>query len=196
MPEPLFKWLFFAGFMVGVIIRKSYTRGQDWEQKRAILAEGAVTLIGQSVWGIAQIMALFYIFSTWLSFADYTLIPAVQWVGLVLFYAGVYYLWASHAHLSGNWTPLAKAKKDSTTLVSTGVYKRMRHPMYTAHILWSLGQALLLGNWLVGPLGLLGMVPMLLVRIPREERELLEKFGEDYTAYMARTSRLWPKWSR
>jgi protein-S-isoprenylcysteine O-methyltransferase Ste14 len=43
--------------------------------------------------------------------------------------------------------------REQHALVTTGVYSRVRHPMYSA---WALAQALLLPNWIAGPAGLIG----------------------------------------
>jgi protein-S-isoprenylcysteine O-methyltransferase Ste14 len=72
------------------------------------------------------------------------------------------------------------------------VYGRIRHPMYAAHFLLGIGQVLLLQNWLVGPANLLVFTPLYLIRVAREERLLLDRFGDEYRAYMERTGRLIP----
>ena len=38
-------------------------------------------------------------------------------------------------------------------LVTNGIYRRIRHPMYSAFWLWAIAQALLLPNWIAGPAG-------------------------------------------
>jgi protein-S-isoprenylcysteine O-methyltransferase Ste14 len=68
--------------------------------------------------------------------------------------------------------------------------------MYASHLLWSLGQALLLHNWLAGFAGLVGFLPLYLVRVPEEERMMLDHFGDDYRAYAARTGSILPRLRR
>jgi len=69
------------------------------------------------------------------------------------------------------------------TVVSTGPYRYVRHPMYTGGLLFFLGSAFLLGSWIGVLLGLL-FVGILARRAVREEREL--RMGlEGYDAYMA-----------
>jgi protein-S-isoprenylcysteine O-methyltransferase Ste14 len=65
--------------------------------------------------------------------------------------------------------------------------------MYAAIWLWGIGQALLLPNWLAGPAALWSFLPMYLLRVPREERLMLDTFGDEYRAYAARTGRVFPK---
>ena len=78
-------------------------------------------------------------------------------------------------------------------IVTDGVFRRMRHPMYGGHLLWALGQPLLLHN-LVGGLGFLTAQAMPhLWRVPREEQMLIEHFGDAYRQYMECTGRLVPR---
>jgi protein-S-isoprenylcysteine O-methyltransferase Ste14 len=76
--------------------------------------------------------------------------------------------------------------------VTNGVYLRTRHPMYSAFWLWALAQALLLPNWFAGLAGLVGFGTLFFCRVGREERLMLQTFGKEYSAYMARTARLVP----
>lgn len=70
------------------------------------------------------------------------------------------------------------------TVVSTGPYRYVRHPMYAAFVLFAIGTALLLGSWygLLGGLLLIGMVAW---RAVQEERVLRDEL-EGYSAYMTR----------
>jgi protein-S-isoprenylcysteine O-methyltransferase Ste14 len=51
---------------------------------------------------------------------------------------------------------------------------------------------LLTANWSIGVTGLLVML-LLVVRTPKEEQMLIEQFGDEYRAYMARTGRFVPR---
>lgn len=76
--------------------------------------------------------------------------------------------------------------------MTVGLYKYVRHPMYAALWLHGVAQALLLPNWLAGSTGLVGFGLSFFSRVEREEQAMIETFGEDYRAYMARTSRVAP----
>jgi len=69
------------------------------------------------------------------------------------------------------------------TVVSTGPYHYVRHPFYTATLLFFLGSGFLLGSWIGVLLGLL-LAGILARRAVREEREL-QKGLNGYDAYMA-----------
>jgi protein-S-isoprenylcysteine O-methyltransferase Ste14 len=77
-------------------------------------------------------------------------------------------------------------------IVDTGMYAHVRHPLYSGFILEWMAPPLILGS----PIGLLlltlPLAIVVLLRIPREEALLIETFGDQYRAYMARTKRLIP----
>ena len=64
--------------------------------------------------------------------------------------------------------------------------------MYTALLLYSVGQALALPNYVAGPSYGVAMVLLVAFRLGPEERMMIEEFGERYAAYRARTKRLVP----
>jgi protein-S-isoprenylcysteine O-methyltransferase Ste14 len=65
--------------------------------------------------------------------------------------------------------------------------------MYASQALYSLAQALLLHNWIAGMAGVASFLSLYLVRVPREERMMLDHFGDAYRAYAARTGRIVPR---
>jgi protein-S-isoprenylcysteine O-methyltransferase Ste14 len=64
--------------------------------------------------------------------------------------------------------------------------------MYSSFFLLGLAQMLLLSNWLAGLSGVVGAGILFAFRVLREERMMLESFGEEYRAYMAHTKRIVP----
>jgi protein-S-isoprenylcysteine O-methyltransferase Ste14 len=64
--------------------------------------------------------------------------------------------------------------------------------MYAALFLYSIGQTLMLPNWVVGPSYLVAFGILFALRIGAEERMMLETFGDEYEAYMGRTKLLLP----
>jgi protein-S-isoprenylcysteine O-methyltransferase Ste14 len=138
---------------------------------------------------------LVYVFTPWLDFANYDLPGWMGWVGTPVFAAALVLLWRSHADLGLNWSATLQIKSGHS-LVTHGVYRRIRHPMYAAHALWAVAQGLLLENWLAGWAFVVTFVPLYLLRVPREERMMLERFGQEYRTYIARTGRMIPRFWR
>jgi protein-S-isoprenylcysteine O-methyltransferase Ste14 len=104
----------------------------------------------------------------------------------------IWLFWRSHADLGLNWSMTLEMRKDHE-LVTRGVYRRVRHPMYAAIFLFAIAQGLVLQNWLAGWGGFVSFALLYLVRAPREEKMMSEFFGEEYGRYVRRTGRLWPR---
>ena len=56
----------------------------------------------------------------------------------------------------------------------------------------SSAQVLLLPNWIAGPAGFVGFGALFFGRVGREERMMINAFGEEYRSYMRRTARVVP----
>jgi protein-S-isoprenylcysteine O-methyltransferase Ste14 len=140
------------------------------------------------------IVPLVYVATGWPRFADYAFRPLQAWLGLVAALAALIMFRLTHRALGRNWSVTLEVR-ESHKLVTDGVYRRVRHPMYTAFWLWAVAQALLLPNWFAGLAGLVGFGTLYFLRVGHEERLMIEAFGDSYRAYMERTGRLipWPR---
>ena len=135
---------------------------------------------------------LIYVFTPWMDVADCHRPTWVGWIAAALFAVALWLLWRAHVDLGRNWSPTLQVMEQHA-LVTRGIYGTIRHPIYAAHWLWATGQALLLPNWIAGLAGLASFLPIYLYRIPREERMMLEHFGEAYRSYTDRTGRVIPR---
>ena len=189
--DNIFEAVYLTGFVVGSVIRGLYTRRYR-QNKIADKHKNRLDILLVSLAGVGLIMPLLYLFTGWLNFADYPLPAVAGWVGTAVFIVALWLLWRSHVALGLNWSAKLEIR-EGHSLVTAGVYKHIRHPMYAAHWLWGIAQALLLQNWLAGPALLVTFAGLYLVRVRREEQMMLEKFGEEYRSYMNRTSRVIPR---
>ena len=78
------------------------------------------------------------------------------------------------------------------TLVTTGPYRYVRHPFYVATAWAVLANSLAAANWFIGIAGGVSTV-LLVVRTATEEKNLLQRFGDEYRSYMKRTGRFIPR---
>jgi protein-S-isoprenylcysteine O-methyltransferase Ste14 len=117
--------------------------------------------------------------------------PMLAWLGIAALAAALWLFWRSHADLGRNWSATLKLR-ESHSLVTDGVYREIRHPMYSSFLLLGLAQALLLPNWLAGLSGIVAAALLFALRVDREEKMMGEMFGAQYSAYMGRTKRLIP----
>ena len=191
MFNSVFKIIYFIELVAAIIVRKSFER-KNLKLKIVVDKRTNLDVIFLLLNGVGMIIPVIYVVSPWLDFADYHLPVGMGYVGAILFAFAIYLIWRSHHDLGRNWTPIV-ALRDKATLVTDGIFRLIRHPMYAAHLLWAVAQVFLLPNWLAGYSFLIVQVPFCFVRIRAEEAMMLEQFGEQYRGYMARTSRLIPK---
>jgi protein-S-isoprenylcysteine O-methyltransferase Ste14 len=129
--------------------------------------------------------------SGWPRFADHGF---TTWAFALGILSGAGFLWLfhrSHHDLGRNWSVSLEIRQDHQ-LVMTGVYSRIRHPMYSSFMLWGLMQAFLISNWIAGLAGMAAIIALYVTRYPREEKMMVETFGEQYEEYRRRTARLIP----
>lgn len=186
--------VYLAGLVVGSVVRVFSTL----PSRGNVRAFGRASALDRGLLSFASLgmtAPLFAIFTPWLSFADYSLPPWTAWPGGVAFAGAIVLLWRSHADLGRNWSARLEIR-EGHTLVTGGIYRHMRHPMYAAHLLWGIAQVLLIGNWIAGPVLIVSFVPLYIERATREEAILIERFGEEYREYARHTGRLWPRRKR
>ncbi len=178
--------------MVGwYVIRFRYAR----RSRRTPVARSArgrleTVLLAISLTGLG-IVPFVYVATGFPAFADYAFRPALAWLGLFFAIAALVMFRLTHKALGRNWSISLELRQDHR-LITEGVYRHVRHPMYTAFWLWAVAQALLLPNWFAGFAGIVGFGALFFGRIAREERMMMESFGDEYRAYMQRTSRVIP----
>ena len=136
-------------------------------------------------------LPLIWIFSPVFSFADYPLQAAPFAAGGLCLIVGLWLFHRSHVDLGTNWSPTLELREQHH-LVTYGVYSRVRHPMYSSLLLYSIGQMLALPNWVVGPSYLVAFGLLFVFRVVAEERMMRERFGDEYDQYIRRTKRLVP----
>ena len=116
--------------------------------------------------------------------------PELPALGTILVFLGlVFALWARW-HLGGNWSGTITVK-EGHTLITTGPYRWVRHPIYTGMVVALLGTALAIG----APYGFVGTGLVLLgfiVKLSVEEARMRETFPAEYADYCRHTARLIP----
>jgi protein-S-isoprenylcysteine O-methyltransferase Ste14 len=109
----------------------------------------------------------------------------------MVFSLGLWLFYRSHKDLSTNWSISLDIREDHR-LITSGVYRSIRHPMYAAIFLLAIGQALFVPNWIGGPFNLCAFILMFSLRVGREERMMRKRFGSEYDKYTKVSKRLIP----
>jgi protein-S-isoprenylcysteine O-methyltransferase Ste14 len=168
-------------------------RSQATREKLARREEGIFILIGLRLCGFLAFIALaaYLINPSWMVWSSVALPTWLRWIGgcLAVFAVPPLLFWTFHS-LGKNLTDTVVTRRDHT-LVSHGPYRWVRHPFYDVGFLWGLSLSFLTANWLLALFGLTAFA-MLVVRTRVEEEKLIERFGDEYRAYMARTGRFLP----
>jgi protein-S-isoprenylcysteine O-methyltransferase Ste14 len=183
--------LWFAGLVGWTIIRQPFERrAKKIGVRKSLFDRRESSLLALAIIGMFVIPAL-YVLTGFPAALDRPFVAWIAWVGLVPEAAALWLFRRSHADLGRNWS-ISLELREQHALVQSGVYRFIRHPMYTSFFLLGLAQLLLLPNWLAGLAGIAGVGALFGFRVAREERMMLESFGEDYRAYMAHTKRIVP----
>jgi protein-S-isoprenylcysteine O-methyltransferase Ste14 len=124
-------------------------------------------------------------------FANYAPSPILFALGILAGVASLVLFRRTHKALGKMWS-VSLQLKENHKLVTSGIYRYVRHPMYSAFWLMALMQALLLPNWIAGLSGLVGFGTLYALRIGPEERMMEAAFGAEWRAYAARTWRIIP----
>jgi protein-S-isoprenylcysteine O-methyltransferase Ste14 len=97
--------------------------------------------------------------------------------------------WARYV-LGKNWS-VSVQKKEEHELISNGVYKIVRHPIYSGLLLMFMGNAIIVGSWR----GLIGVSILFIsfwFKLKKEEKWLTDIFGNKYLEYMNNTKAMIP----
>ena len=197
--EVLFLGFFLVIFITGWIFR-GYYEGKSPDSKKSLAElkrqplqnESKESFALLSLFGLILLIALvIYIFYTSLfPWMQLPLTSAIRWTGVIIGIICLPLIGWIHRSLGESFSKTLIIQKDHK-LVTEGPYRKVRHPMYTVHTFWFLSWFLITTNLLFGISWILWLA-YVVVRIPQEEKMLLEQFGEEYEEYMKRTGSLIP----
>jgi protein-S-isoprenylcysteine O-methyltransferase Ste14 len=117
--------------------------------------------------------------------------PALLITGYTLLAAGLLFAAWARLHLRGNWSANVVLRQDQT-LVESGPYRLVRHPIYTGLLLALTGTALVLGAELRCFLGVLLAAIAWKFKSTKEEALMVQKFGDRYLRYRTQVKGLVP----
>ncbi|MGY5854616.1 MAG: protein-S-isoprenylcysteine O-methyltransferase [Candidatus Thorarchaeota archaeon] len=180
-----------AFFIVRAPSVRSASKTEKTEEKKPVRERVLVLLNFVGMVGVPIV----YILTPWLDLFALMLPEFIRWFGIVFNITGLVLLAWVHRTLGQHWSMLLKLGTEHS-LVTSGPYSRVRHPMYTFFYIMVISTALISANLFVGVFGITAWTLLYIVRVGDEESMLLEQFGEEYRKYMDQTGRLLPKLRR
>ena len=185
---------FAAVFPVGVYHRlKAHFASREKLNRRAEGLFILATLRPIALIGMAALLA-YMINPAWMSWSSYNLPIKIRWLGVGLGMIGGALLISAFRSLGTNLTDTV-VTRTRHTIVTSGPYRWVRHPLYVATALAVTANAVVTANWFLALTGVVSVV-LLAIRTRTEEQKLLERFGDAYRNYMQRTGRFIPRLKR
>lgn len=138
--------------------------------------------------GVQIVLFILYYFH--INFVEFLIPQWIQWTLLVFIGIGIVIFIISIIQLNKNLSPFPTPRSDSQ-LVQTGLYKYIRHPVYTG-ILISFGSYALYSGSIYRLIITLILYLLFLVKSRYEEEQLMNRYDE-YGTYRKKTGRFFPK---
>lgn len=127
----------------------------------------------------------------WFGRLEWLETPLVQAAGVLCTIIPWAFMWQAQNHLGESWR-MGIDESTQNVLKTQGIYRHVRHPIYTAMLIMTFGLFLLMPTWFF-----FGIVVASYIGLQREtkleEAYLLRTHGEQYAAYMASTGRWLPR---
>jgi protein-S-isoprenylcysteine O-methyltransferase Ste14 len=165
-------------------------------EKISIADEGLPIMISLRVFGFALWASVFaYLINPdWMAWSSLDLPEWARWIGVGMGCAGAALAYWVFTNLGNNVSPTVVTRTHHS-LVTSGPYHWVRHPLYSMGIIAYTGYALISENWLIAVLAVLSFL-ILAVRTRNEEAHLIDRFGDEYRQYMRRTGKYFPRLMR
>jgi len=195
MNENIFRILAALVLFTGIGISSYFRRKADRESgetvSRKVDGTAMMTIIklgGLILW----LSPLIYLLNpAWMAWSKIGLPEWVRWLGVGIGITCVGLIYWLFSSIRSGITPTS-ATRAQHTLVTSGPYRWVRHPLYTVGASMFISFGMMADNWFIGGLGILAFV-LMAIRTPQEEANLIEKFGDEYREYMKHTGRFFPK---
>jgi protein-S-isoprenylcysteine O-methyltransferase Ste14 len=187
--------LLFFGYQIPRTYFRSQARKNRVENElgESTLSESKLRLALMMISGLgANFLGLAYLINPNLFPWSYLDLPDwFRWIGGGIGLLTIVLSYFVHRTLALSFTPTLQTI-EGHRLVTDGIYRWIRHPMYTSFFLLFAASALLSASWLIG---LLGFIYSLLIidRVRSEEIMLAENFGRDYHRYQERSGKFFPR---
>jgi protein-S-isoprenylcysteine O-methyltransferase Ste14 len=114
-----------------------------------------------------------------------------KYIGIIILLS-VFFLLIHNNDTLGNMYSIDIKIKKGHKLITSGIYKYIRHPIYLCSLLFLIGQQTILPNKIGMISSSIAFSLLYFIRIPAEEKMLLNHFGKEYEKYMKNTNKIIP----
>ena len=168
---------------------KSMASGEKLDRR----AEGLFILMTLRPVALLRILGLvaYLLNPAWMAWSAVELPLWLRWLGVGVGVTAGTLLIVVMRSLGTNLTDTV-VTREHHTLVTSGPYRWVRHPFYTAAALAITADSLVTENWFLALTGAV-LIALLVMRTGTEEQRLIARFGDGYTDYMGRTGRFLPR---
>jgi len=195
--DQTFRLMMVAIFVISASISK-YHRRKAKLSGEAISRrdEGRVAMLLRAAVALPLMLSFlaYMINPSWMAWSELALPVWARWVGVGLGIACLPLLWTLFQSIGSNISETVLTKKNHK-LVMTGPFRWIRHPLYTVAMLLFFSYGLMASNWWMMMFTALGLGLIEVLVIPKEEAELIAKFGGEYRDYQERVGKLLPRLS-
>jgi protein-S-isoprenylcysteine O-methyltransferase Ste14 len=156
--------------------------------------EGLVLPLFRAVFALPLFAAIvaYLINPPWMAWSEFSLPISLRWLGVAIGGLAIPSAWWLFRNLGTNVSETVLTKSNHT-LVTTGPYRWVRHPLYATGGALLVAVGLMAANWFILGLAAVVLVLIRVIVVPLEEAGLIAKFGADYRRYMARTGGMFPR---
>ncbi|MBM3178764.1 MAG: isoprenylcysteine carboxylmethyltransferase family protein [Chloroflexi bacterium] len=139
----------------------------------------------------------------WFSIIGYLIYPPIlawskvdlpewaRWIGVGIGFVCTLLIYWLFSSIGSGISPTVGTRKEHK-LVTHGIYRWVRHPLYSVGTLLFLSFATIADSWFIAAMAVLAFI-LLAIRLPNEEAHLIKKFGDEYRQYMKTTGAFLPK---
>lgn len=195
MNENIFRILAAFVLLTAMGISSYYRRKADREsgEKISRKVDGSIMMNIIKIGGLILWLSpfVYLINPQWMAWSKIGLPEWVRWLGVGIGLLCIFMIYWLFSSIGSGISPTSATRRQHT-LVTSGPYRWVRHPLYTVGSSLFISFGMMADNWFIAALGLLAFIAMA-IRTPKEEANLVEKFGDEYREYMKRTGRFLPK---
>ena len=193
--EGMFRWLvvaiFAATFAISAYFRRKARRSGEVIPR---MREGKLSMILRLL-SAAPLYLSFLAYMVnpgWMSWSSLPLPIWLRWLAVAVGLGMLPALFWVVSTLGRNISETVLTKEHHR-LVTEGPYRWARHPLYAVATIIFVALGIVAANGFIVFVALLIIIGMVVIVIPKEEAQLLSKFGDEYRAYMKRSGRLLPR---